>query len=80
MYKTELQNLEFAQLKLTNEWVKNKFVKDVFVVPAAESCQLQNPDAEPLFYYTWQGLMPYYKKETDDGFIYTLSSETPRHK
>ena len=51
-----LQNFQIAQLKFDNEWVNNKFVKEIFVVDGDRSCQDMNSKAEVLFSYNWQGL------------------------
>ena len=61
-----LQNLQTAKLKLDNEWVNNKFIKDIFVVDGDRSCQDMNSKAEVLFSYNWQGLQPYYRNKEDE--------------
>lgn len=57
-------NVEIAQLQLENEWRKNKFVKDIFVVDGTESCKSKDESAEPLFSYDWQGLRPHFYRDT----------------
>ena len=49
-----------AQLKLENEWIHNKFVKEIFIVNSSQNCHDKDSNAEPLITYDWQGLQPYY--------------------
>ena len=67
-----------AQLKLENEWVKNKFIKDVFVVDGWKNCDQRDAKAEPLFSYDWQGLIPYYSKYEDFDEVFTMETDNGR--